>query len=89
MKVLVTGGAGFIGSHLTEKLLEQGRQVVCLDSFDDFYDPARKRRNVEGPLKNPAYRLRETSRWKNSIFALELRNPWLREPRLLSPCPLF
>jgi UDP-glucuronate 4-epimerase len=45
MKVLVTGAAGFIGSRLAEKLLERGDQVVGLDNFNDYYDPARKRAN--------------------------------------------
>ena len=43
---LVTGGAGFIGSHLVGKLIERGDEVVCLDNFNDFYDPAIKRKNV-------------------------------------------
>ena len=44
--ILVTGGAGFIGSHVTAALLERDLHVVCLDDFDDFYDPALKRANV-------------------------------------------
>jgi len=44
--VLVTGGAGFIGSHLTEALLGGGREVVVLDNLNDFYDPAVKRGNL-------------------------------------------
>ncbi|MGB3565122.1 MAG: GDP-mannose 4,6-dehydratase [Thermoanaerobaculia bacterium] len=44
--ILVTGGAGFIGSHLTRRLLDRGDRVTILDDFNDFYDPARKRANV-------------------------------------------
>lgn len=46
MKVLVTGGAGFIGSHLVHRLLREGHGVVIVDEFNDFYDPAIKRANV-------------------------------------------
>jgi UDP-glucuronate 4-epimerase len=45
-KILVTGAAGFIGSHLAEKLLDAGHRVVGLDNFDDYYQPAIKRHNV-------------------------------------------
>ncbi len=45
-RVLVTGGAGFIGSHLCERLLADGYGVVCVDSLDGYYSPALKRRNV-------------------------------------------
>ena len=47
MRVLVTGGAGFIGSHLSEKLLAAGHRVSILDDFNDFYDPQIKRANIE------------------------------------------
>ena len=45
---LVTGGAGFIGSHLCEWFLQEGNTVVCFDNFDSFYDPNIKIKNVEG-----------------------------------------
>jgi UDP-glucuronate 4-epimerase len=48
MRILVTGGVGFIGSHLVEKLLAAGHAVVILDDFNDFYDPQIKRANIAG-----------------------------------------
>jgi UDP-glucuronate 4-epimerase len=48
VRSLVTGGAGFIGSHLTEELRARGDDVVAVDSFTDYYDPARKRENARG-----------------------------------------
>lgn len=47
-KILVTGGAGFIGSHLSEALVAAGHDVVILDDFNDYYDPAIKESNLAG-----------------------------------------
>jgi len=59
MTVLVTGGAGFIGSHLVESLVARGDRVRVLDCFDDFYDPAAKRRNLAAALASGQARLIE------------------------------
>lgn len=57
MRILLTGGAGFIGSHFCEHLLQSGHEVVVLDNFNDYYDPAIKRRNIAGFAKSPAVRI--------------------------------
>ena len=57
--ILVTGGAGFIGSHLCERLLLMGHRVLCLDNFNNTYDPAVKRCNVAKALRHSHYRLTE------------------------------
>jgi UDP-glucuronate 4-epimerase len=57
--ILITGGAGFIGSHLTDKLLASGKRVVCIDNFNDYYDPGVKRRNIGAALEDPSYTLCE------------------------------
>ena len=46
MKCLVTGGAGFIGSHIIERLLREHQDVICLDNFDPYYNPEIKERNI-------------------------------------------
>ncbi len=74
---LVTGAAGFIGSHLVETLLEEGHRVVGLDNFDHFYDPEVKRRNVERALAFPRFRLVE-----GDIRDLELVEGLLADERI-------
>jgi UDP-glucuronate 4-epimerase len=47
MSYLITGGAGFIGSHVAERLLQRGERVIILDNFNNYYDPAIKRASIE------------------------------------------
>jgi UDP-glucuronate 4-epimerase len=75
LKVLITGGAGFIGSHTTAALLNRGDQVVCLDNFNDYYSPERKRKNVSAFLDDIGHRLYEGDirdrEWLEEVFAKE------------------
>jgi len=57
--VLVTGGAGFIGSHLVDTLMDEGWEVAVVDNFDPYYDPAVKRENVAPHRDDPRYHLAE------------------------------
>jgi UDP-glucuronate 4-epimerase len=96
MNVLVTGGAGFIGSHVVERLLERGHRLSVIDDFNDFYDPAVKRRNVQAFTKRAqiveadirdAARLHEifASNRFDAIFHLAARagvRPSLAQPQL-------
>jgi nucleoside-diphosphate-sugar epimerase len=52
MEVLVTGGAGFIGSHVCDRLLKEGHKVICLDDFNNYYSPDIKKKNISHNLKN-------------------------------------
>ena len=58
-RALVTGGAGFIGSHLCERLVAENVSVTTLDSFDPFYDPAIKQRNLEDLVRADRFKLAE------------------------------
>jgi UDP-glucuronate 4-epimerase len=59
MATIVTGGAGFIGSTLVDRLLEHGRDVIAVDNFDPYYGEARKRANLAAALRSPRFRLVE------------------------------
>lgn len=59
MHILLTGAAGFIGSHLAERLVDEGHRIVGLDDFNDFYDPMVKRNNLRDLLSRKGFRLVE------------------------------
>jgi len=56
-KILITGGAGFIGSNLTKKLIDRGDQVVIIDNFNDYYDPKLKEDRIKIFLKGYKFKL--------------------------------
>lgn len=55
MKILLTGGAGFIGSHVARRLLDLGHNVICVDNFDPYYDPKIKERNIQEFISNKKF----------------------------------
>ena len=66
--ILITGGCGFIGSHLIDKLLADGHQVICLDNLKEFYDPSVKRQNQAEHLSFDNYEFIEGDiRDKNAV----------------------
>tara|TARA_Y100000310_G_C20662350_1_gene805463 strand:+ start:1026 stop:1973 length:948 start_codon:yes stop_codon:yes gene_type:complete len=75
MKFLVTGGAGFIGSHVCDAIVARGDSVVCVDNFNDYYNSERKRKNISELMDNPLFTLHEVDirnferLW--SVFELE------------------
>jgi UDP-glucuronate 4-epimerase len=96
-RVLLTGGAGFIGSHVAGKLLEGGDEVLVLDNFNDFYDPAIKRANaaglenawiVEGDIRDAALVARLFAEHRPDsvvhLAAMAGVRPSIREPLLYS-----
>jgi UDP-glucuronate 4-epimerase len=60
MKIMVTGGAGFIGSHTVDALLARGDDVVCVDNFNDYYSPQRKHRNLAQAHTSRSFHLYES-----------------------------
>ena len=68
-RILVTGAAGFIGSHLCEKLLSIGYQVIGLDNFDPFYPKQYKEKNISNCLQHPLFRLIRNDAGDPSVLA--------------------
>ncbi len=60
-KIMVTGGAGFIASHIIQRLLTDGHEVTAVDNYDDYYDPEIKRRNVSLYQDDPNFSFVEGS----------------------------
>ncbi|MCP4404054.1 MAG: NAD-dependent epimerase/dehydratase family protein, partial [bacterium] len=69
MKCVVTGAAGFLGSHISERLIDMGARVIGIDCFIDYYPRALKERNLENLLKSPQFTFIE-----NSLLNLDLQD---------------
>jgi UDP-glucuronate 4-epimerase len=69
MRILLTGGAGFIGSHVLERLIARGDDVTVVDDFNDYYDPAVKRQNLPGG----GFRLHERDIRESCELVAEIR----------------
>ncbi len=72
MRFLITGCAGFVGSSLTDALLADGHEVVGIDCFTDYYDPARKRHNLAGASEHDGFELLELDLARDEIPARAL-----------------
>jgi nucleoside-diphosphate-sugar epimerase len=70
MRILVTGAAGFIGSHLCDALLDAGHRVVGLDCFTDYYDRALKEANLVGAMGRPGFTLVEADLLEVNLVGL-------------------
>ena len=71
----ITGGAGFIGSTLTERLLKEGNKVVTIDNFCDYYDPKIKEKNIKDFINNDNYKLyRGDIRDKGKTFKVDYKD---------------
>jgi UDP-glucuronate 4-epimerase len=75
-RVLVTGAAGFIGSHLVDSLLADGYQVTALDNFDAFYERSIKERNIAAHRQHPRWRLVEGDIRQLDALTGELQEPY-------------
>ncbi|OYX35502.1 MAG: protein CapI [Caulobacterales bacterium 32-69-10] len=73
MSIIVTGAAGFIGMHVAERLLARGEDVVGVDNFNSYYDPALKRARAARLTSNPAFRLVEADVAEAAPFGALLR----------------
>jgi len=84
MYYLVTGGAGFIGSHLIERLLAENHNVLCLDNFNDYYDPAIKRKNIAKAALDPKFQLVTGDILDDALLenVFQMNHPSVLQPKL-------